>query len=141
MSDFASLHQAMTCGDRSFLESEISDPSKANARDGAGRTLVHEAIAMGKPDIVEMLLERGAALTSRHALGGTPLHSLAWAARRPGYPLERMLDVLSRFVPMATLSRIVTDLVPALSLSADPRLNIEAAYAAINDWMARGTLK
>lgn len=138
MSDYATLRQAMCCADFNLLEQEITDAAAANARDASsGLTLIHEAIALGLPESVEILLQRGADLTLRHALGGTPLHSLAWAVRRPGYPVKRMLAALSRAVPRTTLERIVANVFPGYSLSVDPRLNIEAAYAVVNNWVAQ----
>jgi len=135
MASYATLYEALRRRDRSALEQQITDTGTANAHNTDGRTLLHDAIALGLPDFAALLLERGAALTRRHALGGTPLHSLAWAVRHRGYPARAMLTVLNRWVPSATLERIVGDVVPAHSLSTDPRLNIEVAYHAVNRWV------
>lgn len=135
MTSYSTLYQALCRADRSTLEKELTDVATANARDTAGRTLLHDAILLGLPDMVETLLQRGADLTVRHALGGTPLHSLAWAVQNPGYPVKRMLAALSVSVPRPILDRVVGNAFPRHSLSADPRLNLEAAYAAINQWI------
>jgi ankyrin repeat protein len=51
-----------------------------NARDDLGRTPLHEAAHLGKPENIVTLLERGAELQARDKDGLTPLH---WAARGP----------------------------------------------------------
>lgn len=60
---------------------ERSDPSwrAADAVDGQGRTLLHVAIAQGRPDLVQLLLEFGADVEARGGDGRTALEAAAEA--------------------------------------------------------------
>jgi uncharacterized protein len=76
------------------------DAAAANAYSSDGFTPLHLACFFGRPEAVELLLERGADLSavSRNPLGVTPLHSAAAAGqtRIVGLLLERGADANAR---------------------------------------------
>lgn len=58
---------------RQFLETEFAP----DAVGSNGQSLLHEAIAFGKPEAVHPLLERGAPVNRPNKVGQTPLHYAA----------------------------------------------------------------
>src|SRR5262249_12651305 len=60
------------------------DPGLINLADAGGRSLLHKACYYSHPDVVKLLVGRGADLTKQDTDGNTPLHSAC--LRRPDGP-------------------------------------------------------
>ena len=78
------VFEAATFGDsRRLRELLDADPSLSAARSGDGFTALHFAAYFGTPEVVELLLGRGAAPNAVGSgwMTGTPLHSAASASR------------------------------------------------------------
>jgi hypothetical protein len=75
------LHQAVRARDiasvREILETSIGTALDIASQDGV--TALHIAAATDQPEVIRLLIERGAAVNSRTRLGFTPLH---WAASK-----------------------------------------------------------
>ncbi len=64
------VHVAAGAGDTARVRALIeADPAAVNARDAAGGTPLHRAVAAAAPDVVVLLLERGADPHAVHAAG------------------------------------------------------------------------
>jgi RNA polymerase sigma factor (sigma-70 family) len=68
---FASLEAAAEQGQVETIELMLVDGVDIDARDDAGRTVLHWAALHGHVDAIELLIERGATLTLRDAAGKT----------------------------------------------------------------------
>jgi ankyrin repeat protein len=57
-------------------------PQAVHARDKSGQSVLHRAAALGRPDLVELVLRRGAAAETADFFGQTPLLLAAFAGHR-----------------------------------------------------------
>ena len=72
------------------MEELLNDGTSPDAKDVDGQPALHCAIAYGAPDVVELLLRRGADVNLKDINGCTPLALLV----HMGYPDRRMLELL-----------------------------------------------
>lgn len=78
MKDMSALHQATWDGDADMTRLLLDNGADISAVDGRGRTPLHTAVNTGNPEVVAILLAKGATADDRHrANGQTPLHELA----------------------------------------------------------------
>jgi hypothetical protein len=72
----ASLHAIVAKGDFAAASQLIGQGSDIEAKDpGTGASVLHYAVMRGNPEILQLLLERGADVNSRTKNGTTPLHT------------------------------------------------------------------
>ena len=72
----ASLHAIVAKGDFAAASQLIGQGSDIEAKDpGTGASVLHYAVMRGNPEILQLLLERGADVNSRTKSGTTPLHT------------------------------------------------------------------
>ncbi len=67
-----------------------------NQADKRGYTYLHFAAQMELPEVVNALIQKGAAIDPRTVSGGTPLR--AAVVRCKAYPLERSIKVINSFL-------------------------------------------
>ena len=87
----------MTAVDASTTVEELArvldaNPTLLTERDGNGDMLIHHAAYEGRPDVVALLLTRGADPNARGSFGKTPLHSAM--PYRPDRITPRDLEVI-----------------------------------------------
>lgn len=88
------LCQAIVDGDLQQCEECLAESgADPNCREHTGRTPLHLAITASSPDIVEVLVNRGARLVSRLADGRTALHL---AASRGGHERLEMVRIIMK---------------------------------------------
>jgi len=96
------LHQAVRARDlatvREIVESTIGTALDIPTSEGV--TALHLAAATDQPDVIRLLIERGASVNSRTKLGFTPLH---WAASRD--TLESISVLLASGADMEATAR------------------------------------
>ena len=72
----ASLHAVVSKGDFAAASQMIAQGSDIEAKDpGTGASVLHYAVMRGNPEILQLLLDRGADINSRTRNGTTPLHT------------------------------------------------------------------
>jgi ankyrin repeat protein len=82
-------------GERARVEAELSrDPALARLRDEAGTPLLLHAVESLHPDLVTLLLERGASLGDTDEGGETALHRIADLRRAPQAQAGAMATLL-----------------------------------------------
>lgn len=73
----AALIAAVRSGNRAAVEPLLAaDPQMLAAKDPAGSTLLHHAVAFGTIEIVQLLLDKGAEVNAKNRRSAMPLH---WA--------------------------------------------------------------
>lgn len=82
-------------GDRPRVEAELSrDPALARLRDEAATPLLLHAVEALRPDLVALLLDRGATLADTDEGGETALHRIADLRRAPQTPAAAVATLL-----------------------------------------------
>jgi len=72
----ASLHAIVAKGDFAAASQLVGQGADLEAKDpGTGASVLHYAVMRGNPEILQLLLERGADVNSRTKTGTTPLHT------------------------------------------------------------------
>lgn len=72
----ASLHSVVAKGDAETASKMVAQGTDIEAKDpGTGASVLHYAVMRGNPEILQLLLERGADVNSRTKTGTTPLHT------------------------------------------------------------------
>lgn len=72
----ASLHSVVAKGDYETASKMVAQGIDIEAKDpGTGASVLHYAVMRGNPEVLQLLLERGADVNSRTKTGTTPLHT------------------------------------------------------------------
>ena len=99
------LHEAIAKGDYATALKMIDRGADIEAKDpGAGASVLHFAVMMGKLPVVDLLLTRGADVNSRTRNGTTPLHTAVLYARLEvaEFLVEKGADINARSASGAT---------------------------------------
>lgn len=86
----ATIHEVVKMGDVQMVNKLIAaNRGVVNARNELGSTPLHIAAGSSAPEIIRLLLDKGAALNSRDNRGVTPLHVAAFSGHKAN--LEQLL--------------------------------------------------
>ena len=91
-----SIHDAALKGDVSTARRMLdADPGLIASRNELGKTPLHQSLTGGNNEIIELLIERGAAVNAQDHTGLTPLHVAAWwsITERAGILLDHDADI------------------------------------------------
>ena len=77
-----------------FVQSLKRDPALSKLRDEEGTPILHHAAQALRPDMVELLLKKGATVSDTDAGGETALHRVSDLRRAPPKPAAKMATLL-----------------------------------------------
>jgi ankyrin repeat protein len=84
----ATIHEVVKAGDVQAVNKSIdANRSAVNTRNDLGSTPLHIAAGRSAPDIVKLLLEKGAAINVKDNSGATPLHIAAFSGHKENLEL------------------------------------------------------
>ncbi|KAG8156196.1 hypothetical protein JTE90_026237, partial [Oedothorax gibbosus] len=77
-----SRKEARNVFDKLLKELSENRFQQINEKDAAGCTILHRAAQVSEPEVIKLLIEKGAGTNDRNNRGETPLHLAAFLGRR-----------------------------------------------------------